>query len=131
MEIEEALRAAQAELAKAQEAVERIPALEAEVKGLRLALARNGGPAFDWSPDHDEPTSPIEAWDSMSRGKAILRLLGDTEEPMSPADISDQLAKLGRPNDSPHYVSAVLSRLKKTGKVKSGGYGKWKVVVGE
>lgn len=125
--IEAALQEAEAELTEARKAVERIPQLETEVRGLRLALARQRGePTLSFSVlVQDEAEDREPNWLTMSRAKAILRLLADSKVPMSPAELSERMAEHGRPNDSPHYVSAVLARLKKTKKVRSLGYGKW------
>lgn len=100
---------------------EELPSLEQ-----RLAVARelhaeyNGGP----SPRKEEAAAKVD-WPSLSRRKAILLVLQQSPEPMSPAAIGEELRRHGRKGDESHSISAALANMKKAGKVVATGFAQW------
>jgi sarcosine oxidase gamma subunit len=110
-----ALSAAQSEM---QALTERIARLRDEKRGLELAIARLNG--------HATPAKS-NGWEAMSRPEAVLRLLQQHDSPMSPAEITRQLAEVGRPDD-PRFVSAALSALRARRQVERVGPGEWVVL---
>jgi len=121
MDLRQALADAEAELAQAekqvQDLVNLIGRLKDEKRGLELAVARHNGHA----------TVDPNEWQVLSRPQAILRLLVEIGEAMSPSEINRQFASRGR-RDQPRLVSAGLNALKNRGQVQSLGNGKWALV---
>lgn len=97
----------------------RIPELEAQVRGLRLTLRRLNGS----EPGDDQPLT-VDDWNELSRAEAILRALREAPAPLAPAEIASTLREHGR-DDSPRAVSTRLNYLKKRGTVTNPVRGKW------
>ena len=114
-----------------EEILARIERLEEEQLGLRLALARHRGlPLSDTPPTSRSDKGRLDTESateiSLPRTEAILRVLGQTQDPLSPGDIVRRLGAMGRTGDTAHNVSAALSYLASTKKqVQSLGRGKW------
>jgi hypothetical protein len=109
--------------------------LKAEKMGLQMALARRVARSQERKERVlDTAVAVMDAavtahdaftWRSLTRTDAILRLLRETDQSISPTDISKMLRSRGREDDTPDYVSAALAYLKRNGKVERSGYGKW------
>jgi hypothetical protein len=125
MDLESALADAEAALADAErqlgELRERIEALTVEKRGLELSLARHRG-----EPAHAKEAPKAEnQWTGMPRTDAIIKVLEDADDTLSPADIVRKLSAKGREGDTSHNVSAALSYLQGQKKVRSLGRGRW------
>jgi len=102
---------------------ERMSRLNAEVQGLQLARTRREGPVAE-----EFPADPAEdVWRSLSRLKAIVRVLAESDGPRSPSVISRLLEERGREGDLPYLVSAALANLKRAKRVEQAGYGLWTI----
>lgn len=93
---------------------EKLDQLRQEKHGLALWLARNSNGA-----------KPEAGWLHLGRANAVHRLLMEAADPMGPSAISKALIAKGRKNDSAHYVGAALHYLKKTGRARPLGDGRW------
>ncbi len=125
MDLETALADADAALAVAEQELvelrERIEALTTEKRGLELSLARHRG-----EPAHPkEATKTDNAWTRLARTNAIIKVMEDARDPLSPADVVRTLSAVGREGDTSHNVSAALSYLQGQKKVRSLGRGRW------
>lgn len=95
--------------------------IRAEIRGLELALKRYQ-PAAVTSSDIPDPR-----WLALLRTDAIVRALNE-EGPLSPGGLAGVLASHGREGDTPNLVSATLNDLRKRGRVRSLGQGRWVAV---
>jgi hypothetical protein len=96
-----------------------IQQLEAERRGLRLAIKRH-----DAAPVDPESLDELDLWAGLPRTEAVLWLLREVGRPMRPTEIVTKLGQRGR-DDGPKVVSASLTHLQKQGKVRSEGRGEW------
>ena len=125
----------QSEVAKLQkgldEAKSHIDKLAMEAKGYDLALERHGEQVGDAQQRFDElnevdevdgsggpETSRSPDFSSMARTDAVMAILTEQPEGMSPAEIRDAMHEVGR-EDQREAVSAALAYLKKSGRVRS------------
>jgi hypothetical protein len=97
-----------------------IEELSAEVRGLELAIRRHNGQAA-------LPGLSGQDWGRLSRIAAVERMLQESQKPLAPSVISQRLQKAGR-KDSAHYVSSALAYLKKRGRARRVGQGRWVLV---
>jgi hypothetical protein len=94
----------------------RMAKLEAIVGGLRHLIAkRNPGTRL----------VPVDEWSIIPRTDAVFRILQASPEPLTPREVSKQLAAKGRIGDHPNAVSGALHRLKQSGRVEAVGSGRW------
>jgi hypothetical protein len=125
VDLEAALRETEAALESAQErlrlAFEEVDSLEAEHKGLMLAVARRRGEQSPSGP----PKSQQDPWKAMTRAVAVQKMLSRENRPLGPAELSRLLVAAGRPADSAHKVAATLDYLKKKKRVLNPSHGKW------
>jgi hypothetical protein len=103
------------------EATEQVESLEAEYRGLTLAVARHGG----MPPPSVAPVSEEENWAEMTRGAAILKMLAREARPLGPAELTHLLVAAGRTQDKPHYIASTLDNLKKRNRVLNPSHGNW------
>ncbi len=124
MDLETALADAEASLADAErqlaELTERIETLSIEKRGLELSLARHRGES---SPA--ERPKALNPWVPLARTDAIIKIMEEASDPLSPTSIVKTLADVGREGDTSHNVSAALSYLQGQNKVRSLGRGRW------
>lgn len=90
--------------------------IEAETYGLQMAIARHA--PGDSKPDH--PAKPSLA--SMQRTDAILAVLGDAEEPMTPKMMVATLTAAGRV-EKYDDISSTMIYLKKKNRIHKTGRG--------
>ena len=108
-------------MAQLHEAEAKLEALDIEIKGLELTLARhNGSPV---APKGPTPTE-VREWQGLHRTDAIIRVLTEADRGMSPRQITDVLLNAGR-KDSRKLVAAAIQYLKGGHRVHSEGYGQW------
>jgi len=131
MELQDALSDAKAALADAEAQLQElsivVEELRTERRGLEHAVARHTGSRHDDSAPAGEQASPPPAnhWVEMSRTDAILSVLGERDEAMSPSELTRQLRARGR-TDKPHAVGAALSYLRSRNRVHAVGRGHWR-----
>jgi hypothetical protein len=89
--------------------------------------SRNGSARAGSEPAPTDTATPqsVTQWNNLTRARAILVVLHQANEPLSPAQIAERLQRHGREKDIAKYVSAELVGLKKTGKVVRTGFGQW------
>lgn len=100
-----AARSAQEQLAN------RIESLQAEARGLELAIARHTGQSGDATGESSS------RWRRMNRTDAVLAVLTDSEIPLGAAGITRVLHEHGR-DDPRDHVAATLAYLKNKGSVE-------------
>jgi hypothetical protein len=66
----------------------------------------------------------VREWQELARTDAIMRVLHEIDEPLSPAEIAQALVARGR-DDPAHHVSAALAHLKNSGRVRQVARGQW------
>jgi hypothetical protein len=133
------MRATQAKLNELTDEIERLQAaqvqrhtlmahikqLDVEYRGLESALnRRRHGVPLDAPLDETS-----DDWLQMTRPEAVLRVLGESSEPLGPGRITDILHEHGR-DDPRKGVSVALMRLKKRGRVRSLERGAWALGMG-
>lgn len=95
-----------------------------ERDGLLLALERHtGAPVATNAASTNEATE----WTRMNRSEAVLKVLGEHGEPLSPINITAALRRNGRVKDTSALVSSTLSKLQEQGRAVREGYGAWAV----
>jgi hypothetical protein len=131
MKVVDALRAA---LEDVQGQVSRLEARLQELreveKGLQYAVAH---PDVIQARPKSGP-SPVPGnhgdWPSLSRPKAVLRVLSEADRPLSPQEVVEELTAHGRTDPRPG-VSSALTRLKADGKVEAVGFSQWIATKGD
>lgn len=117
-----------------QDLEQRLSESEATTEGLRRRLdaarelrAEYGGEKPAVAPGAEPPAALREKqavrWQRMTRAQAILTLLGESDTPLSPAQMSTELRNRGRLQEVPKYISAELTHLKGKGEVRNTGSG--------
>ena len=126
LDLKSALEDVDRELKDAHEQQQRltgtIESLEAEARGLELAIARHNGQVQEMVAANGETA----AWRKMPRTDAVIRVLAEADEPLGPAGITGELHQHGR-EDRRDPVAATLAYLKKKGRVSHESYGMWTV----
>jgi hypothetical protein len=91
-----------------------------ERAGLLRLQRRHGGEAL-------APITPAPlGWAEITRGDAILQLLGEAGRPLAPREMIDQLVAHGRDERKhPNAVHNTLTKLKRRGDVVQVGNGRW------
>ena len=125
VDIRTALELARVERAENEEQKQMIEdrkfALDIEIAGLEMALSRHDGPL-------DSPASPspseTKEWRALTRTDAVVRVLSESNKPMSPREITNVLLSMGR-TDKRKLVAAAIQYLKQGKRVHSIGYGEW------
>ena len=95
----------------------RIESLEMERRGLELAIARRNGTAPDANGD---------TWRRMARTDAVIKILEESDGPLSPIEVTEQLHRHGR-DDRRDPVAAALAYLKRDNRVRHVGPAQWTV----
>ena len=99
--------------ARQEELASYIESLQAEARGLELALARHNGQS-----DSDATaTQEASRWRRMARTDAVLSVLEQSDKPLGAADITKVLHANGR-DDARDHVAACLAYLKGKGRVE-------------
>lgn len=98
--------------------------LRLERQGLQLALARHRGEGPTPIEPPSDTTIGANEWLALSRTEAIERVLAESDEPLSPTEVTAVLHALGR-SDPVHHVGAALSYLRTRARVQSLGRGRW------
>lgn len=130
MDLKTALRDTELALAQARDrlrqATEEVDSLEAEYRGLTLAVARHTG----MPPPSVVPVSEQENWKAMTRAAAVERMLAREGRQVGPAELTQLLVAAGRSEEKPQYVASTLDRLKKRNRVLNPSHGKWMLADG-
>lgn len=93
---------------------EEIERIQAEVRGLELAVARHS----------QSPVANERPWVSLTRTDAVESVLAEAPGPLGPSEIVEHLTAAGRDDDYT-AVSATLAHLQRTDRVHSVGRGQW------
>jgi hypothetical protein len=130
MDLETALRNTELALAQARDrlrqATEDVESLEAEYRGLTLAVARHRG----MPPPSAVPVSEQQDWQAMTRAAAVEKMLAREGRQVGPAELTRLLIAAGRSQEEPHYIASTLDFLKKRHRVLNPSRGKWMLADG-
>lgn len=96
--------------------------LDIEIRGLRAAVHRFGGPVPLLS--RIEDASAEDVFRTLPRTEAIEIVLRGAEVPMSPDEVRIELEHRGR-TDNYNATSAAIAHLARKGRVHSEGRGQW------
>lgn len=129
MEIRTALDRAKADKVEIDQQIEHFVSLrnklETEIRGLEYALEREAEAPIAEQVRIIGSGAVGGGWVTLTRTAAVLRMLGQHREPVSPRELSRLLTAVGRSGDTPDAVGAALSYLGGKGDVKNEGYGQW------
>lgn len=139
--LQEATAALQETIQRRDEAATEAERLQREVEGLRIALgayepepqterlfSRVGTALLNGAVALTEAQQRAEVWRDFPRTEAIERVYAEVQKPLHRKELVTQLHRRGRTDDI-RDVSAALAYLKRVGKAKSLGEGRWMVRV--